>query len=81
MRRHRAVDRALELLDLAARDILETGPDPLHRVGLLPLCLFGKVALPVGEARLELVDRPAALGRVRLELAPHYPESIVERSA
>ena len=56
MRRHRTVDRTLELLDLAAGDVLETGPHPLHGVGLLPLRLFGELAPRLAEAGIVVAE-------------------------
>src|SRR6185312_2635365 len=45
VRRHRAVDGTLELLDLPARKILEPAAHALHRVGLLALRLLQQLAL------------------------------------
>src|SRR5262249_60199498 len=80
MRRDRAVDRTLELLDLTARDVLEAGAHAVNRIGLLPLCLLGQLALPARQPILELVERAPPLGGVCFELAPHLPECILERA-
>src|SRR5205823_10626517 len=77
MGRHCSVDGALELLDLPAGDVLETGFHALDRVDFLALRLLGQLTLPACHPLLELVQRPAALGRVRPELAAHETESIV----
>jgi hypothetical protein len=77
---HRTVDSALELLDLAVGHVREAGSYALHRVDLLALRLLGQLALPAGHPLLELMESPSALRCVRVELAAHETEGIVDRA-
>src|SRR5215472_11080826 len=79
--RDRAVHRALELLDLAPRDVFETGLDALDRIDLLALSLLRQVALPARETIFELVQCPAALGGVYVELVARDGESVFHGAA
>ena len=78
VRRDRAIDRTLELLDLPAGEIVEAAPHALHRVGLLSLCLLQQLSFTAGHSTLELVESSATVGRVRFQLVPHDAQGVVE---
>ena len=80
VRRDSSVDGALELFDLAARHVLETCLDALSRIGLLALRLLAELSLAARQPGFQLLEGPAALGRMRFELAPNDPERVLERA-
>jgi hypothetical protein len=80
VRRDGSVDGALELFDLAARHVLEACLDALSRIGLLSLRLLAELSLAARQPSLQLLEGPAALGRMRFELAPNDPERVLERA-
>ena len=65
----RALDDALELLDLLALHVLEARADALRRFDLFALDPLQQLALAPAHALVELVQRAPPLGRVRLDLA------------
>ena len=79
VRRDRTVDRTLELFHLPAGEVVEPGAHALHRVGFFPLSLLHQLALAAGHPTFELLECPATVGCVRLELAPHDVEGVVQR--
>ncbi len=80
VRRDGAFDLAVELLDLAAGDVLEARLDPLGRVVLLALDLLGELAFSAREPLLELVQRAPSFGRVDVELVRREGERLGERA-
>ena len=77
--RRRARDDALQVLDLAARDILEAGADPLHGLGLFPFDVLGQLALAPAHPLFELVERAPPLDAVRIDLGLRRRHRVAER--
>src|SRR5439155_21822750 len=66
--RGRAREDSLELIDLAALDVRETGLDAPNRLGLLAVDQLRQLPLATTDPFVELVECTAPFGRIRLEL-------------
>ena len=69
-------DRTLELLDLAAFEVGERELDPRARIALRDVDLLGDGVLVLAQPVVELVDRPATVVRLKLELLERTRERI-----
>ncbi len=79
VRCRRALDDALELLDLLALDVFEAGADPLACFGLFASDPLHQLALAHAHPLVEFVERAPPLGGVRLDLGPRGTECTLER--
>ena len=74
-----AGENPLQLLELAALDVLELESDALGRLGLLVVDLLLKLPLAPAEALGDLVQGAPALGAVGLELGREGGRHILRR--
>src|SRR5918995_658579 len=78
--RRRALDGALELLELAPFDLRESSGDPLRRVRLLALDLLGELLLAAPQPVADLVQCATPLDGLRLELRLGRLRDLLDRA-